>query len=81
MKYSGNYSASIPRITISNGSAEFAIIKGNESQRDFVDVKHGKNAAIRIELQDDDGLWSEAFTINAPGSYPNIFNNFYSGKL
>jgi hypothetical protein len=70
VEYIGNYNASIPRITISNGVAEYAIIKGNESQKDYIDVKHGKNAAIRIELQDDDELWSEALTINAPGSYP-----------
>jgi hypothetical protein len=70
VEYSGNYNTSNPRITIPNGSAEFAIINGNESQKDYIDVKHGKNAAIRIELQDDDGLWSEALTINTPGSYP-----------
>lgn len=70
VEYSNGYNPSNPRITISNGVAEFAIINGNESQRDYIDVKHGKNAAIRIELQDDDGLWSEALTINAPGSYP-----------
>ena len=31
VEYIGNYNASIPRITISNGVAEYAIIKGNES--------------------------------------------------
>jgi hypothetical protein len=70
VEYSGNYNTANPRITLSNGVAEFAVVKGNESQKDYSNVKHGKNAAIRIELQDDDELWSEALTINAPGSFP-----------
>lgn len=56
VEYSGNYNASNPRITISNRTAEFAIINEKQSQKDYVDVKHCKNTAIRIELQDDDGL-------------------------
>jgi hypothetical protein len=43
--------------------------KGTRVKRIIADVKHGKNAAIRIELQDDDELWSEALTINAPGEF------------
>jgi hypothetical protein len=71
VEYSGIYNASNPRITLSNGEAEFEIVKGNESQKDYSNVKHGKNAAIRIELQDDDELWSEALTIYAPGDFPD----------
>ncbi len=66
--YAGSFNSQNPVISLDNGEVTYTKVKGTASDHKY-SVKHKAGATIRVELKDDDGLWSEVEVIKVP-EYP-----------
>jgi len=66
--YTGPYNSQNPVFSLDNGEVTYTKIKETTSDYKY-SVKHKAGATIRVELKDDDGLWSEVKLIKVP-EYP-----------
>ncbi len=70
IEYSGDYDPSDPVVSIENGEANYTKSINGPGAKTYSGVKHQPNAFIRVELKDDDGLWSEMLNLNTPENFP-----------
>jgi len=68
IEYTSSFNSQNPVLSLNNGEVTYTKVRGTTSDYKY-SVKHKTGATIRVELKDDDGLWSEGKVVKVP-EYP-----------